>query len=271
MIFVHDKGRMANNMLQYGHVYAWARAHGRTTMSMRFAYKYPWFQICETKHHNFMTYLFAKYGAKLGLIPTVHFDQENADYSREEQMMLDRKMIVVTGWYARWYDLFERYKPEIRDLFAFNQEVLASSRLKIGEGSAVRVGVHVRRGDYKTFKDGRFYYDDAQYVGVLKQFKALMSTTKLIFFVCGNDPELNRDYFRRELEDEMCKVEFPDGNPAEDMCLLSLCDWLIGAPSTFSLVAAMYREVPLYWIEDPNVPLKKENFKSFNELFRHIY
>ena len=118
MIFVHDKGRMANNMLQYGHVYAWGRAHGRTTMSMRFAYKYPWFQICETPHHNFMTYLFAKYGTKLGLFPTVHFDQENADYSHEEQMMLDRRMIVVTGWYARWYDLFEKYKPEIRELFA---------------------------------------------------------------------------------------------------------------------------------------------------------
>ena len=39
---------MANNMLQYGHVYAWGREHGRTTMSMRFAYKYPWFQLCET-------------------------------------------------------------------------------------------------------------------------------------------------------------------------------------------------------------------------------
>ena len=110
MIFVHDKGRMANNMLQYGHVYAWGREHGRTTMSMRFAYKYPWFQICETKYHNFMTYLFAKYGAKLGLFPTIHFDQENADYSREEQLMLNSRMIVVTGWYARWYDLFEKYK-----------------------------------------------------------------------------------------------------------------------------------------------------------------
>ena len=238
---------MANNMLQYGHVYAWGREHGRTTMSMRFAYKYPWFQICETKYHNFMTYLFAKYGAKLGLFPTIHFDQENADYSREEQLMLNSRMIVVTGWYARWYDLFEKYKPEIRELFAFNQEILATSRLKIGEGSAVRVGVHVRRGDYKTFKDGRFYYDDAQYVGVLKQFKTLMPETKLNFFVCGNDPEL------------------------KDMCLLSLCDWLIGAPSTFSLVAAMYREVPLYWIEDPKATLTKENFKSFNELFRHIY
>ena len=51
MIFVHDKGRMANNMLQYGHVYAWGREHGRQTMSMRFAYKYPWFRICETKYY----------------------------------------------------------------------------------------------------------------------------------------------------------------------------------------------------------------------------
>ena len=165
--------------------------------------------------------------------------------------MLEKRQIVVTGWYARWYDLFEKYKPEIRQLFAFNQEVLATSRLKLGEGSAVRVGVHVRRGDYKTHLGGRFYYDDAQYVDVLKQFKALMPSTKLIFFVCGNDPELKRDYFRKELEDEMCRV--------------------IGAPSTFSLVAAMYREVPLYWIEDPKVPLRKEIFKSFNELFRRIY
>jgi len=271
MIFVHDKGRMANNMLQYGHVYAWAREHGRVTISMRFAYKYPWFHICKTRHHHFLMYLFAKYAAKMGLIPTVHFDKENGDYTREEQMMHDKRLIMVTGWYARWYDLFEKYKPEIKQLFAFNQDVLKVSQQKLGEGSAVRVGVHIRRGDYKTFQGGRFFYDDAQYVGVLKQFRKLMSNTKLKFFVCGNDPELNRDYFRKELEDEWCEVEFPDGNPADDMCLLSLCDWLIGAPSTFSLVAAMYREVPLYWIEDPQAPLTKEQFKSFDELFRHIY
>jgi hypothetical protein len=36
-------------------------------------------------------------------------------------------------------------------------------------------------------------------------------------------------------------------------------------------VAAMYREVPLYWIEDPETQLTLEQFKLFNELFRHIY
>ena len=35
MIFVTDKGRMCNNILQYGHVYAWAREHGRKSISMQ--------------------------------------------------------------------------------------------------------------------------------------------------------------------------------------------------------------------------------------------
>ena len=133
MIFVHDKGRMANNMLQYGHVYAWGREHGRTTMSMRFAYKYPWFHICHTPHHNFPTYVFAKYAAKWGLIPCVHFDEEHADYSREEQMMLDSKLLMVQGWYARWYDLFLKYKPEILELFAFDEAVERKAKERLGD------------------------------------------------------------------------------------------------------------------------------------------
>ena len=123
MIFVHDKGRMANNMLQYGHVYAWGREHGRRTVSMRFAYKYPWFRICHTRYHHFLTYVFAKYAAKWGLIPTVRFDEEGADYSHEEELMMKRRLVVVGGWWARWYDLFLKYKPEIVDLFAFDEQV----------------------------------------------------------------------------------------------------------------------------------------------------
>lgn len=271
MIFVHDKGRMANNMLQYGHVYAWGREHGRPTVSMRFCYKYPWFRICHTRHHHFLTYVFAKYAAKWGLVPTVRFEENGADYSREEQLMLEHRLIVVTGWYARWYDLFLKYRDEIKGLFAFDEAVMAASQQKLGDNVAVKVGVHVRRGDYKVHMGGRFYYSDAQYVRILQQFKELKPEAKIVFYVCGNDPELDRAYFQKMLADDRCRVEFPDGNPAEDMCMLSLCDWLIGAPSTFSLMAAMYRDVPLYWIEEPEADLTDEAFKPFDYLFRRIY
>ena len=37
MIFARDKSQMCNNLLQYAHVYAWGREHGRKVISMRFS------------------------------------------------------------------------------------------------------------------------------------------------------------------------------------------------------------------------------------------
>ena len=275
MIFVHDRGRMANNILQYGHVYAWGRAHGRKTMSMRFAYKYPYFHICDTPHHNFATYVFAKYAAKWGLIPTIHFDEKNKDYQEEEAQMMRCRQVVVTGWEAHWYDLFLKYKSEILELFAFHedieQKVAEIVRGVRSEECGVRklcLGVHIRRGDYATFYDGRFFFSDEQYVGIIRKFLALYPDQQVNVFICGNDPKLKRDYFCEQLTG--CKVVFPDGNPGEDLCLLSHCDYLIGAPSTFSLVAAMYHNRPLYWIMDADAPLSESSFGYFDDLFQHI-
>ena len=270
MIFVHDKGRMANNMLQYGHVYAWGREHGRRTVSMRFAYKYPWFHICHTPFHNFLTYVFAKYAAMWGLIPTVRFDREGADYSHEEQQMLSRRMILVGGWYARWYDLFLKYKPEILQLFAFDDKVVSrvDAILDSCSDKALRLGVHIRRGDYRSWQGGRFYYSDDQYLNCIRQCLVLHPDQSVVVFICGNDPELDREKYRQALSD--CTVVFPDGNPAEDMCLLSCCHKLIGAPSTFTLMASMYHDTPLCWIMDPAEPLTEDSFGSFDSLFRHI-
>jgi hypothetical protein len=269
MIFVRDKGRMCNNILQYGHLYAWGREHGRQTMSMRFAYKYPYFRICRTAHHNFLTYVFAKYAAKWRLIPTVAFDVEGSS-EEQEQEMLNRRLIVAEGWYARWYDLFAKYKQEIISLFAFNETTKAGvDRLLAGMPRAdIRLGVHIRRGDYATWQGGRYCYDDAQYLSFIGQFIALHPGKRVQVFICGNDPQLDRSLYRQALP-EGC-VCFPQGNPGEDLYLLSQCDWLIGAPSTFTLVASMYRDLPLHWILDAGQPLTPKSFGRFDSLFRHI-
>ncbi|MDO5130828.1 MAG: hypothetical protein Q4D64_13035, partial [Prevotellaceae bacterium] len=52
MIFVRDKGRMCNNILQYGHVYAWAREHGKRAVSMCFAYKYRYFHNTDSRPNS---------------------------------------------------------------------------------------------------------------------------------------------------------------------------------------------------------------------------
>ena len=139
MIYVRDKGRMCNNILQYGHLYAWGREHGRETMSMRFAYKYQYFHICDTPHHNFLTYFLAKYAAKLRLIPVVQFNDSHQDTTPQEQLMLSRRHVVAEGWFVHWFDLFLKYKQDIIQLFEFNNEVKQADAIIIIGGISARM------------------------------------------------------------------------------------------------------------------------------------
>ncbi len=278
MIFVRDKGRMCNNILQYAHLYAWGREHDRATLSMRFAYKYRYFHICDTPHHSIVWYLMGKYGAKLHLLPVVTFPFHEGDTTQQEQQLLRHRHCVAEGWGVRFYDLFLKYKSEIIRLFAFHDDIETTVARRMGEAegpassgadAVIRLGVHIRRGDYATWQGGRYLYTDEQYLNIIRQAMTLNADRRAMVYICGNDPQLNRQLYVDTLgADRVC---FPDGNPGEDLCLLSLCDMLIGAPSTFTLVASMYRDTPLYWIEDPGTPLSPQSFSCFDELFKKIH
>ena len=274
MIFVTDKGRLCNNILQYGHVYAWGREHGRKTVSMRFSHMYPEFHISHTHNHHPWIYLLVKWAAFRGWIPTVEFNDFNSDYAAEQEVMLNRRFVLARGWCVRFYDLFEKYRQEIVALFAFRKPVRkrVAQVLASCPSDAVKLGVHVRRGDYATWCKGHYFYDDNQYATAIERFLQLVEGRPVEIYFCGNDPKLNRQYFRDRLGAD--RVHFPNGSPAEDLCLFSECDYLIGPPSTFTLVATMYRDNKLYWIADPNAPFGLNDFDSFSHLFRvfdHLY
>lgn len=271
MIFATDKGRMCNNILQYGHVYAWAREHGRKCISMRFCYKYQYFKICHTHWHNFATYVLAKYAAKWGLIATIDFNdireeaiQKNADF------MTKHKNVLAKGWCVRFYDLFIKYKQEIIDLFTFDETIKAKTQAFMGEKeeSELRLGVHIRRGDYKTWHNGKYYYEDDVYQDYIRQFQKLFPEKKITAYICSNDPQLDKVSYQENLQG--ISIIFPQGGQEDDLSLLSECDYLIGAPSTFSLVACMYHDIPLCWMEEKNINLSLAYFKKFDQLFRNI-
>lgn len=268
MIFVTDRGRMANNIFQYGQLYAWGREHGRKTMSMRFAYKYPDFKIAHTHYHHFFVYILAKLAAKLHLIPTVVFDGQG-DFDQKTETIRRHKHVMVTGWSVRFPDLFEKYKSEIISLFDFSTEVRNTVNNLLGNANSVtiRLGVHIRRGDYATWCGGRYFFNDSQYIQVIKQFLNLHPNKRVEVFICSNDPQLHQDEYLQELP--TAHVCFPKGSPAEDLCLLSECDYLIGALSTFTLIASMYRDRPLYWITDIRHQISEESFHPFNYQARH--
>ncbi len=275
MIFARDKSQMCNNLLQYAHVYAWGREHGRKVISMRFSYKYQYFHICHTPLTGFGWYLFAKYMAALRLLPTASFKHSDCDREALEHKMLRHRHIVVSGWNVRFYDLFLKYRQEICRLFAIDEQYAAPVRQKMQEseqattGCKVRLGVHIRRGDYAQWKDGIYCYDDDTYARHICRFAQWHEDSEVHVYLSTNDQSVSQEWYQERCP--QVHVHLLDGNAPEDLFMLSECDWLAGPPSTFSLVAAMYRDIPLYRMDTADdTQMTPEAFRLFDYWFRRI-
>ena len=278
MIFARDKSQMCNNLLQFAHVYAWAREHGRSVMSMRFSYKYPYFKIRHTEHVSFPLYLLAKYAAALRLLPTANYKHIERDLDREERKMLRHKHVVVSGWYARWDDLFLKYRSEICDLFTIDSQYTDPVRQKMKEcerdsdaETVTRLGVHIRRGDYKDWCGGIYCYDDKTYAQYINAFARMKHDRTVHVYLSTNDPEVSVERFAAQMTERNVVLHLLAGNAVEDLFMLSECDYIMGPPSTYSLVAAMYRDIPLCRMDQTNAEtMSLEDFKLFDYWFRRI-
>ena len=282
MIFARDKSQMCNNLLQYAHVYAWGREHGRKVISMRFSYKYQYFHICHTPLTGLGWYLLAKYMAALKLLPTASFKHSDCDPVALEQKMLRHRNIVVSGWFVRYYDLFLKYRQEICDLFRIDEQYTEPVRIdeqytepvkeKMKHSSLLtplKLGVHIRRGDYAQWHDGKYCYDDEVYARHINRFAELHPDKDVHVYLSTNDASVTEERYQ-----QFCPhvhIHHLQGNAPEDLFMLSECDYLMGPPSTFSLVAAMYRDIPLYRMDTANAEdMTAEGFKLFDYWFRRI-
>lgn len=279
MIFARDKSQMCNNLLQYAHVYAWGREHGRKVISMRFSYKYQYFHICHTPLTGLGWYLLAKYMAALRLLPTASFKHEDCDPVALERMMLRHRHIVVSGWFVRYYDLFLKYRQEICDLFRIDEQYTEPVKEKMKHSSLLtpdssllpplKLGVHIRRGDYAQWHDGKYCYDDEVYARHINRFAELHPDKDVHVYLSTNDTTVTEERYQ-----QLCPhvhIHHLQGNAPEDLFMLSECDYLMGPPSTFSLVAAMYRDIPLYRMDTANAEdMTAEGFKLFDYWFRRI-
>ena len=276
MIFARDKSQMCNNLLQFAHVYAWGRKHGQRVISMRFSYKYPYFKIQKTRYTGFFWYLFAKYAAALRLLHTVSFRHDD---HREEKVhyMETHRHFVVSGWFARFYDEFLEYRDEICDLFQLREEYAAPLRERMEMAmsgtntGALRLGLHIRRGDYKDFYAGKYFYDNATYAAYVMEYVRQNDAKDFVVFISTNDRTVSAKDFEalcQGCRNRMKFVVMPENNAAQDLVMLSECDAIIGPPSTFSLTACMYHDIPLCWMEEASP--ENMRFDKFENHFRNI-
>ena len=130
-----------------------------------------------------------------------------------------------------------------------------------------KLGLHIRRGDYSTWLGGKYFFTDNDYINLIKSFLNNLNILVDIIIVT-NDQRIDKKLFKTQIPN--VNVNFANGNQAQDLYVLSKCDYIIGPPSTFSLMASFYHNKPIYWIYDKNLEITTTSFSSFDEYFKNI-
>lgn len=174
------------------------------------------------------------------------------------------KIQLFTDWISMKDDIvFAKHQSEIRRFFSIKPDIEKECQRIINDlrtNSEVLVGVHIRRGDYKTFHNGEWYYSDDQYLRWMES----LSKEKKVKYVLFSNEKLNLPYFLQCGFD----VSNVSGSPVEDLCCLSKCDYIMGPPSTYSWWAAMYGNRKRLILEDRNEMYSWDDFMYLEERVR---
>ena len=177
-------------------------------------------------------------------------------YNVDKQVpFIGSQTILLNNWLFRYYSGVVKHQNYIRNYLAFKTSLTEKSevfikRIRSDNPSKYLIGIHIRKGDYATWNDGRYYYSDSQYYTKIKEVAALLPGS--IFIISSNEPI--------ELDNHAgFEILYCHGTAIEDLHILSLCDYIMGPPSTFSGWAAFIGDIPLYFLENINA-ITKMNF-----------
>lgn len=162
----------------------------------------------------------------------------------------------IDGWQHRSdISFIVEQKSKIVELFKPADDVIHRVNSYFENYDGITIGVHVRRGDYKEYLDGKYYYADSVYAQVLEQLRSLFGEEgqKVRFLICSNEPfnvstTQNDTFF------------INDADAITDLYALSRCDYIVGPPSSFSQWASFYGDVPLCQLFNANPSFTKESF-----------
>jgi len=210
--------------------------------------------------------------SKLGLIKYVDFDRGKREKNGERTLLKafeKHDTVFVSGWYFRVPELVEKHRAELVKRYSLRPKLYENNDfykkiIELKREGNTLVGVHIRRGDYKKWENGKYYFDDDTYKAYIDAFSQKLlkeGVGKIVVLIFSNE-----------------KVDFTEAPNLMvskeswfiDHHIMSLCDYLIGPPSTFTLWASYIGKNTLFYIHDKDGTLKNmtSDFRE-NDLF-HI-
>ena len=294
VIICNKSGQLGNRLFQYAHILANARENNYCVVNLMFDEYIQFFPALYTittcpnrtrknqQHYNKVKFKIAYYADRVVFKFFYYtkwynsffhsfFDEDINKYnfskpdfydlnSREFQASAkSKKLVFAYGRFFRDYSALEKNSAYIKELFKPTDLIVNNIKSILNtiriENELV-IGVHMRRGDYKEFADGRYYYSFHEYALVLKKILSNVSYKgkKIAFLLCSNESIPLAAF-------EGITVYTGTGHLVEDMYALSLCNCIVGPPSTFTMWASFYGKTPLHQLKKIEYQICPEDFQ----------
>ena len=181
--------------------------------------------------------------------------------SEYKALKKNRNFLLLNGWeWRNEVTLVNKNKKQLVNLFVPKKNYIhnCNSILQKYRNDKTLIGVHIRRKDYKTSFNGIYYYENDQYKKFMSETVQALSVNvnkEFCFLLCSDDDIDPMDFLPFDC------FKIPNATNIEDLYSLSLCDYIIGPPSTFSMWASFYGDVPLKIIDRPDAKFHVDDFK----------
>ncbi|MDR3456736.1 MAG: hypothetical protein P4N60_04780 [Verrucomicrobiae bacterium] len=179
-------------------------------------------------------------------------DVTRLDDPRLLSQLAGARTVFFYGWSFRSPELVQRHAETIRAYFQPVEAIAAASREAVARMRAqaeVLVGVHIRHGDYRTWKNGQYFYPVEQYATWMRTLAAQFPGRRVAFLVASDEPRTLEEF-------PGLTAGFCPGSPVADIYALAGCDYIFGPPSTYSQWASFYGNTPLLQLQSRAVPIE---------------
>jgi hypothetical protein len=144
----------------------------------------------------------------------------------------------------------------LRAAFSLKQQLtinMEDEYRHLREQYKILVGVHVRRGDYERWKNGKYFFSDTTFNRKIHEFLDFkkFDPKDVGIIICSNGAIMLENFSR-------LNVHFSPRRPEEDLFLMGKCDYIIASPSTFSSMSSFIGSVPIYFLEDEEMTMFDE-------------
>ncbi|MFN6038807.1 MAG: alpha-1,2-fucosyltransferase, partial [Bacteroidota bacterium] len=268
IVISSQPGQLANQLIVYANFIAFCNEHGIKLKNPSFHRYSSYFEFTQNRYQSMIAYRIINYlmrflnrfGLENRLINVVNIGFEDVmSLDDVRSLSVFRGIInLAAGWKFRGNQTLIKHKKlvleklwpcenhmkAIDDFFTSNKLI-----------NRIVIGIHVRRGDYKNFEGGKYFYDFTEYKKIIKSIALLFKGYNPIFLICSNDID-----FEKNLNDLNCTVVFGPGHELRDLYCFSRCNYLIGPPSTFTMWASFVGNVPLCMVKDTKMNICIDDF-----------